>query len=130
MVATFAEPQTEPNELQILDLTPRDTNPIEDSHAHDNQVNKTNAILLEAILSSSQYITNFECHLSIGCYSACQFDEENTRIIKASLESGIWENGNNPIHARFSSQAARQLRSRQKKANVTRIQQPKGFDLF
>ncbi|KAF8209019.1 hypothetical protein K438DRAFT_1754075 [Mycena galopus ATCC 62051] len=63
------------------------------SHAHDNQVNKTNATLIEAILS------------------ACQFDEENTQVIKASLESGIWENGNNSIHAGFSSQAARQSRS-------------------
>ncbi|KAJ7811930.1 hypothetical protein B0H13DRAFT_1926434 [Mycena leptocephala] len=70
------------------------------SHAHDSQVNKTNATLLEAILS------------------ARQFDGENTRIIKGSLESGIWENGNNSIHARFSSQAARQSRSRQKKAEL------------
>ncbi|KAJ7733189.1 hypothetical protein B0H14DRAFT_2639676 [Mycena olivaceomarginata] len=82
-------------------LTPSDTNPIEGSHAHDNQVNKTNATLLEAISS------------------AWEFDGENTRIIKASLESVIWENGNNSIHARFSSQAARHARSRQKKGEAT-----------
>ncbi|KAJ7301012.1 hypothetical protein DFH08DRAFT_827925 [Mycena albidolilacea] len=70
------------------------------SHAHDNQVNKTNATLLEAILS------------------AREFDGENARIIKASLESGIWENRNNSLCARFSSQAAHHARSRQKKAEV------------
>ena len=32
------------------DLTPRDTNPIEGSHAQDNQVNDTRRSLLEAIL--------------------------------------------------------------------------------
>ncbi|KAJ7938892.1 hypothetical protein B0H13DRAFT_1851066 [Mycena leptocephala] len=36
-------------------LTPRDTNPIEGSHAQDNQVNKTNATLLEAILGARQF---------------------------------------------------------------------------
>jgi len=35
---------------KFWDLTPRDTNPIEGSHAQDNQVNKTNRTLLEAIL--------------------------------------------------------------------------------
>ncbi|KAF8146377.1 hypothetical protein K438DRAFT_2093770 [Mycena galopus ATCC 62051] len=94
---------------KFWDLTPRDTNPIEGSHAHNNQVNKTNATLLEAILS------------------ARQFDEENAQIIKASLESGIWENGNNSIRARFSSQAARQSRSRQKKAEVNSDPATKGL---
>jgi hypothetical protein len=44
---------------KFWDLTPSDTNLIEGSHAHDNQVNKTNATLLEAILRSSQQVTNF-----------------------------------------------------------------------
>ncbi|KAJ7795328.1 hypothetical protein B0H14DRAFT_2621050 [Mycena olivaceomarginata] len=79
------------------------------SHAHDNQVNKTNATLLEAILSAQE------------------FDGENTRIIKASLESGIWENGNNSLHARFSSQAARHARSRQKKAEINSDPATKGL---
>ncbi|KAF8177357.1 hypothetical protein K438DRAFT_1770124 [Mycena galopus ATCC 62051] len=42
-------------------------------------------------------------------------------------ESGIWENGNNSIHARFSSQAARQSRSRQKKAEVNSDPATKGL---
>ncbi|KAJ7744261.1 hypothetical protein DFH07DRAFT_963793 [Mycena maculata] len=85
------------------DLTPRDTNPIEGSHAQDNQVNHTNHSLIEAILL------------------ARQFDSDNARIIKASIEFGIWENGNNSLRARFSSQAARQSRSRAKKAEQEKI---------
>ncbi|KAJ7829188.1 hypothetical protein B0H14DRAFT_3144055 [Mycena olivaceomarginata] len=95
---------------KFWDLTPSDTNPIEGSH--NNQVNKTNATLLEAILR---------------CYSAREFDGENARIIKASLESGIWENGNNSLRARFSSQAARHVRSRQKKAEVNSDPATKGL---
>ncbi|KAJ7898262.1 hypothetical protein B0H14DRAFT_2557298 [Mycena olivaceomarginata] len=63
----------------------------------------------------------------LGYYSAREFDGENARIIKASLESGIWENGNNSIHARFSSQAARHARSRQKKAEVNSDPATKGL---
>jgi hypothetical protein len=33
------------------DLTPGDTNPIEGSHVQDNQVNRTNLTILEAVLS-------------------------------------------------------------------------------
>ncbi|KAJ7702531.1 hypothetical protein B0H16DRAFT_1639892 [Mycena metata] len=80
------------------DLTPRDTNPIEGSHAQDNQVNSTNRSLIEAILL------------------ARQLDSDNARIIMASREFGIWENGNNSIRARFTSQAARQQRNRVKQA--------------
>ncbi|KAJ6454741.1 hypothetical protein C8R47DRAFT_1252140 [Mycena vitilis] len=83
---------------KFWDLTPRDTNPIEGSHAQDNQVNKTNSTLLEALLL------------------ARQFDCDNARVIKASIEFGVWENGNNSIRARFTSQAARQSRAHNKKA--------------
>ncbi|KAJ7829316.1 hypothetical protein B0H14DRAFT_3144043 [Mycena olivaceomarginata] len=74
------------------------------SHAHNNQVNKTNATLYEAILS------------------AREFDGENARIIKASLESGIWENGNNSLRARFSSQAARHATEKSSKEKDLEIQ--------
>ncbi|KAJ7866571.1 hypothetical protein B0H14DRAFT_2573303 [Mycena olivaceomarginata] len=94
---------------KFWDLTPSDTNPNEGSHAHDNQVNKTNATLLKAILS------------------AREFEGENAQIIKASLESGIWENGNNSLHARFSSQAALHARSQQKKAEVNSDPATKGL---
>ncbi|KAJ7278722.1 hypothetical protein C8J57DRAFT_1465066 [Mycena rebaudengoi] len=36
------------------DLTPRDTNPIEGSHAQDNQVNSTRRLLLEAIFAAKK----------------------------------------------------------------------------
>ncbi|KAJ7777643.1 hypothetical protein DFH07DRAFT_766393 [Mycena maculata] len=85
---------------KFWDLTPRDTNPIEGSHAQDNQVNNTNHSLIEAILL------------------AHQFDSDNARVIKASVEFGIWENGNNSARARFSSQAARQARARAKNAET------------
>ncbi|KAJ7807056.1 hypothetical protein B0H14DRAFT_2874161 [Mycena olivaceomarginata] len=52
---------------KFWNLTPRDTNPIEGSHAQDNQVNKANRTLLEAILG------------------ARQLDSDNARIIKASV---------------------------------------------
>ncbi|KAJ7748352.1 hypothetical protein B0H16DRAFT_1888450 [Mycena metata] len=61
------------------DLTPGDTNPIEGSHAQDNQVNATNRTLLEAILLAREY------------------DKNTARVIKASAESGILENGNNSL---------------------------------
>ncbi|KAJ6517543.1 hypothetical protein C8R47DRAFT_1205760 [Mycena vitilis] len=47
---------------------------------------------------------------------ARQFDCDNARVIKASIEFGVWENGNNSIRARFTSQAARQSRAHNKKA--------------
>jgi hypothetical protein len=42
------------------DLTPGDTNPIEGSHVQDNQVNRTNLTILEAVLSYS--IFDFNIH--------------------------------------------------------------------
>ncbi|KAJ7776508.1 hypothetical protein DFH07DRAFT_766702 [Mycena maculata] len=71
----------------IWDLTPRDTCRIEGWHAQDNQVNNTNRSLIAAI------------------FLAHQFDSDNTRVIKALVEFGIWENGSNSTQARFSSQA-------------------------
>ncbi|KAJ7938733.1 hypothetical protein B0H13DRAFT_1851318 [Mycena leptocephala] len=85
---------------KFWDLTPRDTNPIEGSHAQDNRVSSTNHSLIEAILH------------------ARQFDSDNARVIKASLEFGIWENGNNSTRPRFSSQAARQARTRERNAKA------------
>ncbi|KAJ7634204.1 hypothetical protein DFH06DRAFT_1336760 [Mycena polygramma] len=87
---------------KFWDLTPRDRNPIEGSHAQDSQVNKTNSTLLEALLL------------------ARQFDCDNTRVIKASIEFGVWENGNNSMCARFTSQAARQSRAHNKKAEAAK----------
>ncbi|KAJ7724813.1 hypothetical protein DFH07DRAFT_783165 [Mycena maculata] len=85
---------------KFWDLTPRDTNPIEGSHAQDNQVINTNHSLTEAILL------------------AHQFDSDNACAIKASVEFGIWENSNNSARARFSSQAACQARARAKNAET------------
>jgi hypothetical protein len=42
------------------DLTPRDTNPIEGSHAQDNQVNSTHRTLLDAILLFVIYLSMME----------------------------------------------------------------------
>lgn len=53
--------------------------------------------------------------------SARQFDSEVARIIKASIMSGIWENGNNSLRARFTSQAARQARSRSKQVEAAKL---------
>ncbi|KAJ7460145.1 hypothetical protein FB451DRAFT_1181819 [Mycena latifolia] len=76
------------------DLTPADMNLIEGSHAQDNQVNHTNHNLITAILL------------------------DNARVIKASIEFGIWENSNNSLRARFASQAKRQSRARVKQADA------------
>jgi hypothetical protein len=51
---------------------------------------------------------------------ARQLDSDNARIIKASIEFGIWENGNNSMRTRFPSQAARQSRARVKKAEAAK----------
>ncbi|KAJ7257980.1 hypothetical protein C8J57DRAFT_1234525 [Mycena rebaudengoi] len=85
------------------DLTPGDTNPIEGSHVQDNQVNATNRTLIEAILLARDY------------------DKNTARVIMASLTSGIMENGNNSLQARFAAVARRQSRTKAKsteKANV------------
>ncbi|KAJ7731430.1 hypothetical protein DFH07DRAFT_781256 [Mycena maculata] len=88
MVASLPRPSTQKDEQFFWDLTPRDTSPIEGWHAQDNQVNNTNRSLIEAI------------------FLARQFDsDDNTRVIKALVEFGIWENGSNSTQARFSSQA-------------------------
>ncbi|KAJ7869487.1 WD40-repeat-containing domain protein [Mycena olivaceomarginata] len=56
------------------DLTPGDTNPMEGSHAQDNQVSRTNHGLIDAILSARQY------------------DANTANVLKMSLESGVLEN--------------------------------------
>ncbi|KAJ7756730.1 hypothetical protein B0H14DRAFT_3512057 [Mycena olivaceomarginata] len=63
------------------DLTPSDSNPIEGSHAQDNQVNSTNRTLLEAILLAKK------------------LDCDTARVILATLQSGVLENPNNSLQA-------------------------------
>ncbi|KAJ7767206.1 hypothetical protein B0H16DRAFT_1453534 [Mycena metata] len=78
------------------DLTPGDTNPIEGSHVQDNQVNATNRTFIEAILLAREY------------------DNNTARVIKASLTSGVLENGNNSLQARYAAAARRQTRNKAK----------------
>ncbi|KAJ7015790.1 hypothetical protein C8F04DRAFT_1365685, partial [Mycena alexandri] len=82
------------------DLTPRDTNPIEGSHAQDNQVNSTNRSLLEAV------------------QLAKELDSNTARVIKATLASGILENPNNSLEARFKNQSQRHARSVEKRREL------------
>ncbi|KAJ7475595.1 hypothetical protein B0H11DRAFT_2427262 [Mycena galericulata] len=78
------------------DLTPRDTNPIEGSHAQDNQVNRTKRSLLDAILLTKK------------------LDSETARIIGATMTSGVTENPNNSLETRYKNQAQRQARGKEK----------------
>ncbi|KAF8175301.1 hypothetical protein K438DRAFT_1979860 [Mycena galopus ATCC 62051] len=78
------------------DLTPSDTNPIEGSHAQDNQVNRTNRSLLEAVLLAKQ------------------LDKETAMVILETLKSGVLENPNNSLQARFRNKAHRDARTREK----------------
>ncbi|KAJ7511613.1 hypothetical protein B0H11DRAFT_2182944 [Mycena galericulata] len=78
------------------DLTPRDTNPIEGSHAQDNQVNRTKRSLLDAILLTKK------------------LDSETARIIGATMTSGVMENPNNSLETRYKNQAQRQARGKEK----------------
>ncbi|KAJ7840946.1 hypothetical protein B0H14DRAFT_3695136 [Mycena olivaceomarginata] len=99
------------------DLMPGDTNPIEGSHAPDNQVNHTNRSLLEAILlhvSSSLDDGNISDHF----ISAREYDQQTARVLKASAEAGILENGNNSLQARFTASSRRQAGARTKKAEL------------
>ncbi|KAJ7114462.1 hypothetical protein C8R44DRAFT_984424 [Mycena epipterygia] len=84
------------------DLMPGDTNPIEGSHVQDNQVNSVNRTLLEAILLAREY------------------DKNTARLIKASIASGVMENGNNSLQARFAAAARRQSRARTKAAETAK----------
>ncbi|KAJ7833307.1 hypothetical protein B0H14DRAFT_3462760 [Mycena olivaceomarginata] len=79
------------------DLTPSDSNPIEGSHAQENQVNSTNRTLLEAILLAKK------------------LDCDTARVILATLKSGVLENPNNSLQARFRSKSQRDARSREKR---------------
>ncbi|KAF8178392.1 hypothetical protein K438DRAFT_1978016 [Mycena galopus ATCC 62051] len=78
------------------DLTPSDTNPIEGSHAQDNQVNRTNRSLLEAVLLAKQ------------------LDKETAMVILETLKSGVLENPNNSLQAGFRNKAHRDARTREK----------------
>ncbi|KAJ7505079.1 hypothetical protein B0H11DRAFT_1980187 [Mycena galericulata] len=82
------------------DLTPRDTNPIEGSHVQDNQVNSTRRSLLEAILLAKK------------------LDADTARLIMAMLTSGVLENPNNSLQARFKNQSQRQARNREKQREL------------
>ncbi|KAJ7235230.1 hypothetical protein C8J57DRAFT_1530918 [Mycena rebaudengoi] len=85
------------------DLTPGDTNPIEGSHVQDNQVNTTNHTLTEAILLARDY------------------DKNTAWVIMASLTSGIMENGNNSLQARFGTVARRQSRTKAKSTEMANV---------
>ncbi|KAK7014626.1 hypothetical protein R3P38DRAFT_2410036, partial [Favolaschia claudopus] len=71
------------------DLTPNDTNPIEGSHAEDNQIKPTNRPILEAILFAKEQ------------------DAQNARIIQEMISSGVLQNPNNSLQSRMKSQAQR-----------------------
>ncbi|KAJ6550548.1 hypothetical protein B0H10DRAFT_2242649 [Mycena sp. CBHHK59/15] len=82
------------------DLTPRDTNPIEGSHAQDNQVNSTRRSLLDAILLAKK------------------LDSDTARVIKATMTSGVLENPNNSLQSRFKNQSQRQARTKEKQREL------------
>ncbi|KAJ7024118.1 hypothetical protein C8F04DRAFT_1303299 [Mycena alexandri] len=108
------------------DLTPGDTNPIEGSHAQDNQVNATNRTLLEAILLwdlQLQFIFN-DPYFPLR---AREYDKNTARVIKASAESGVLENGNNSLESRYAAAARRQARSRAKAAEKVNANGGKEF---
>ncbi|KAK7037194.1 hypothetical protein R3P38DRAFT_3183344 [Favolaschia claudopus] len=79
------------------DLTPNDTNPIEGSHAQDNQIKPTSRPLLEAILLAKD------------------LDAQTARIIEEMVASGVLENPNNSLQARFKLKAQRQARAQEKR---------------
>ncbi|KAK6969565.1 hypothetical protein R3P38DRAFT_2814137 [Favolaschia claudopus] len=79
------------------DLTPNDTNPIEGSHAEDNQIKPTNRPILEAILFVKEQ------------------DAQNARIIQEMISSGVLQNRNNSLQSRMKSQAQRKARASEKK---------------
>ncbi|KAJ7734221.1 hypothetical protein B0H16DRAFT_1467616 [Mycena metata] len=79
------------------DLTPSDTNPIEGSHAQDNKMNDTGRSLLEAVLLAKKS------------------DRETAQVIMATLASGVLENGNNSLQARFSNKSHRDARTQGKR---------------
>ncbi|KAJ7757308.1 hypothetical protein B0H14DRAFT_3598883 [Mycena olivaceomarginata] len=89
------------------DLTPSDSNPIEGSHAQDNQVNSTNQTLLEAILLQEQFTDHK--------FWAKKLDCDTAQVILATLQSGVLENRNNSLQARFRSKSQRDARSREKR---------------
>ncbi|KAJ7878497.1 hypothetical protein B0H14DRAFT_3777089 [Mycena olivaceomarginata] len=94
-----------------------DTNPIEESHAQDNQVNHTNHSLLEAILLHVSSLLN-DGNISDHFISAREYDQQTARVVKASAEAAILENGNNSLQARFAALSRRQARARIKKAEL------------
>jgi hypothetical protein len=93
------------------DLMPEDTNPIEGSHAQDNQVNHTKILLH---VSSSLNDGNISDHF----ISARKYDQQTACVLKASAEAGILANGNNSLQARFAASSRRQTRARIKKAEL------------
>ncbi|KAK6974965.1 hypothetical protein R3P38DRAFT_3478367 [Favolaschia claudopus] len=86
-----------PQSLSFWDLTPNDTNPIEGSHAEDNQIKPTNRPLLEAILLAKEQ------------------DAQTARIVDEMISSGVLQNLNNSLQARFKMKAQRQARALKKK---------------
>jgi hypothetical protein len=52
----------------------------------------------------------------IESHRAREYDNNTARVIKASLNSGVMENGNNSLQARYAASARRQARGRVKAA--------------
>ncbi|KAK6984181.1 hypothetical protein R3P38DRAFT_2806941 [Favolaschia claudopus] len=95
---TFCAESTNPKvQGKHWDLTPNDTNPIEGSHAQDNQIKPTSRPLLEAILLAKD------------------LDAQTARIIEEMVASGVLENPNNSLQARFKLKAQRQARAQEKR---------------
>ncbi|KAF7371891.1 hypothetical protein MVEN_00046400 [Mycena venus] len=79
------------------DVTPIDTNAIEGSRAEDNRIDKGDDTFLEAILKKRKA------------------DAETADVFEKFMESGIWANGNNSLRTRFTSQATRAAKAREKR---------------
>ncbi|KAK7021573.1 hypothetical protein R3P38DRAFT_3541158 [Favolaschia claudopus] len=74
------------------------TNPkVQGSHAQDNQIKPTSCPLLEAILLAKD------------------LDAQTARIIEEMVASGVLENPNNSLQARFKLKAQRQARAQEKR---------------
>ncbi|KAK7034164.1 hypothetical protein R3P38DRAFT_2772265 [Favolaschia claudopus] len=95
------------------DLTPNDTNPIEGSHAEDNQIKPTNRLILEAILLRDTIFVVFYT-AEVRC-SAKEQDAQNARIIQEMISSGVLQNPNNSLQSRMKSQAQRKAHASEKK---------------
>ncbi|KAE9384038.1 hypothetical protein BT96DRAFT_842891, partial [Gymnopus androsaceus JB14] len=90
------------------DLMPADTNPIEGSHAQDNQVMSTNHPILHAIILLVVHVNYSRNLLTFDSLSAKQYDNDNARILLASMNSGILAKRDNTQEDLFKAQGRRQ----------------------